>query len=183
MSLHEVSFEVVNHMPVSFAEMEIHDGTAGKQAANRSGSRRLLIALFYHHGTNANMSPPKGWKKREPIVPKPVFRAEREAPADIDPLKIEDIKRAACEYFDLTMIQLTSERRTLMNVRPRQIAMVMCKTFTGRSLPEIGRRFGNRDHTTVLHGIRRIESLCLTDWAVAYDVAHLEANLAKRFEP
>lgn len=184
MSLHEASFEAVKSVPVTFEDMAVKDGAAVKHAKNKASSRKLLMALFYHHGTNANMSPPKGWKKREPKpveAPKVTFRAEKDVAADIDPLKIEDIKREICEYFDITRMELVSPRRNVMSVRCRHIAMLMCKRFTGRSLPEIGRRLGGRDHSTILHGIRRIEELSKADWMIAYDVAHIEATLAKRF--
>lgn len=182
MSLLESSVDTVRHMPVSFEEMEMHDGSAAKHAANRAGSRKLLMALVYHHGTNANMSPPKGWVKREPEPPKVVFRSEKDIANDVDPLKVEEIKRQACSYFGISMLELINARRATVSVRPRQIAMLMCKRFTARSYPEIGRRFGGRDHTTVLHAIRRIEAMCKTDWLVAYDVAHLESSLGKGFQ-
>lgn len=190
MSLLESSVDVVRHMPVSFEEMEMHDGAAAKHAANRASSRKFLMALVYHHGTNANMSPPKGWKKREYVVvpkqePKIWFRVEEDVTADtneFEPLKIEDIKRDVCKYFGLNLMEIMNARRAIETTRPRQIAMLLCKRFTGRSLPEIGRRFGGRDHTTVLHAIRRIEAFCKSDWLVAYDVAHLEVSLARRFQ-
>jgi hypothetical protein len=184
MSLLDSSVDTVRQMPVSFEEMEMYDGAAVKHAANRTSTRKLLMALVYHHGTNANMSPPKGWVKREIVVepPKVVFRSEKDIANEIDPLKIEEIKRQACSYFGISMLELVNARRATVSVRPRQIAMLMCKRFTARSYPEIGRRFGGRDHTTVLHAIRRIESMCMTDWLIAYDVAHLEANLGKGFQ-
>lgn len=93
------------------------------------------------------------------------------------PPKIEDVVRAVCKYFDLTKSQLTSARRTAPVVYARQIAMYLCKYHTTKSYPEIGRRLGDRDHTTVLHGHRKVESMILKDAALAYDVAHLEAML------
>lgn len=191
MSLLDASVEAVRNLPVGFEQIEMHEGAAAaKHAANRSGSRLLLMALTYHHGTDANIRPPKGWVKREPAKPTPKevfdywFREDggKTAAPDIEPIKIEDIKRVVCRHFGLMMVELVSNRRSLETTRPRQIAMLLCKRFTGRSLPEIGRRFGGRDHTTVLNAIRRIESLAKTNWLLAYDLAHLEVSLAGRFQ-
>jgi chromosomal replication initiator protein len=62
-------------------------------------------------------------------------------------------------------------------VRPRQVAMYLAKTLTLRSLPEIGRRFGGRDHTTVLHAVRKIENLVSTDSALAEEIELLKRQL------
>lgn len=152
---------------------------------NLRASNNLLAALEYHHGTDANMRPPSGWRKRQ-VEPKVQVLAK----PDISPLpitadmglKVEDVKREVCKYFGLSQIELTSSRRGWETVRPRQIAMHLTKQFTGRSLTEIGRRFGKRDHTTVMSAIRRIKALCQTDWMIAYDVAHLEVSLSGRFQ-
>lgn len=72
-------------------------------------------------------------------------------------VKIEDIQRATALQFGLTKTDLLSQRRTKQIVGPRQIAMYLSKVMTVRSLPDIGRRFGGRDHTTVLHAVRKIE--------------------------
>jgi chromosomal replication initiator protein len=70
-----------------------------------------------------------------------------------------------------------SSRRTANVVRPRQIAMYLAKTLTLRSLPEIGRRFGGRDHTTVLHAVRKIEGLIGKDNALAAEIESLKSQL------
>jgi chromosomal replication initiator protein len=70
-----------------------------------------------------------------------------------------------------------SSRRTANVVRPRQIAMYLAKTLTLRSLPEIGRRFGGRDHTTVLHAVRKIETLVGKDTTTADEVELLKRLL------
>ena len=61
--------------------------------------------------------------------------------------------------------------------RPRQVAMYLCKQLTSRSLPEIGRRFGGRDHTTIMHGIRKIDELIAADAQLADDVQLLKRLL------
>lgn len=87
------------------------------------------------------------------------------------------IQDAAIKHFGLTRAEFFSERRTHDVVVPRQIAMYLAKIVTVRSLPEIGRRFGGKDHTTVLHSVQKIGRLIKTDWLIAYDVAHVEALL------
>ncbi|MCC2111136.1 MAG: chromosomal replication initiator protein DnaA, partial [Hyphomicrobiales bacterium] len=89
-------------------------------------------------------------------------------------VKIEDIQRAVAKHFNVSKADLLSSRRTRSVVRPRQIAMYLSKLLTPRSLPEIGRRFGGRDHTTVLHAVRKIEGLMGNDRSLADDVAFLK---------
>ncbi|WP_425349890.1 chromosomal replication initiator protein DnaA [Mangrovicella endophytica] len=72
-------------------------------------------------------------------------------------VRIEDILKFVSRHYNVTRTDILSSRRTRTIVRPRQIAMYLAKTMTPRSLPEIGRRFGGRDHTTVLHAVRKIE--------------------------
>lgn len=79
------------------------------------------------------------------------------------PVRIEDIQRIVAKHFNVSKQELLSARRTRTIVKPRQIAMYLAKTMTPRSLPEIGRRFGGRDHTTVLHAVRKIEGLIDND--------------------
>jgi chromosomal replication initiator protein len=74
-------------------------------------------------------------------------------------VRVEEILKLVSAHFNVTRADLLSARRTASVVRPRQIAMYLSKTLTLRSLPEIGRRFGGRDHTTVLHAVRKIEGL------------------------
>jgi chromosomal replication initiator protein len=72
-------------------------------------------------------------------------------------IKIEDILRIVSRHFAVSKQDILSQRRHRSVVRPRQIGMYLAKHLTSRSLPEIGRRFGDRDHTTVLHAIRKID--------------------------
>lgn len=78
-------------------------------------------------------------------------------------VRIEDIQRVVSQHYDVDRKELLSNRRTRKIVRPRQVAMYLSKHLTPRSLPEIGRRFGGRDHTTVLHAVRKVESLKAED--------------------
>lgn len=73
-------------------------------------------------------------------------------------LDIPGIQTAVCEYFSITKKDLLGKRRDQKVVRPRQIAMFLCKELTGASYPEIGGEFGGKDHTTVIHAVRKIEA-------------------------
>lgn len=92
-------------------------------------------------------------------------------------ITVDEIQKAAAEHFSLRQADLLSERRTRAIARPRQIAMYLCKQLTTRSYPDIGRRFGGRDHTTVLHGVRKIEELMPKDDQIARDVEALIRKL------
>ncbi|HEX7947514.1 MAG TPA: chromosomal replication initiator protein DnaA [Phenylobacterium sp.] len=82
---------------------------------------------------------------------------------------VDMIQKAVAEHYALKQADLISERRARAVARPRQVAMWLAKQITTRSLPDIGRRFGGRDHTTVLHAVRRIEALKADDPALARD--------------
>jgi chromosomal replication initiator protein len=82
---------------------------------------------------------------------------------------VDQIQKTVAEHYSLSQADLISERRARAVARPRQVAMWLAKQITTRSLPDIGRRFGGRDHTTVLHAVRRIEQLKAEDPAIARD--------------
>ena len=90
---------------------------------------------------------------------------------------IDEIQRRVAEHFNIRLSEMTSERRARAVARPRQVAMYLAKQLTTRSLPEIGRKFGGRDHTTVMHAVRKIEELALSDRALAEDVELLRRML------
>jgi chromosomal replication initiator protein len=92
---------------------------------------------------------------------------------------IEDIQRKTAEFYKLDVRDLHSKERSRRVARPRQIAMYLSRELTMRSLPEIGRRFGDRDHTTVLHACRRISELCSTDSVLRQEVDFLKQVLSK----
>ncbi len=92
-------------------------------------------------------------------------------------ITVDEIQKTVAEHFNLKQADLLSERRTRAIARPRQIAMYLCKQHTTRSYPDIGRRFGGRDHTTVLHGVRKIEELMPKDDQIARDVEALTRKL------
>ncbi|MFZ4604639.1 MAG: chromosomal replication initiator protein DnaA [Caulobacter sp.] len=92
-------------------------------------------------------------------------------------ITIDDIQKATSEHFGLRQADLVSERRNRSIARPRQAAMWLAKQLTTRSLPDIGRRFGGRDHTTVLHAVRRIEALKADDPQLSRDLEALTRKL------
>jgi len=90
---------------------------------------------------------------------------------------IEEIQRKVAEHYNIRLTDMSSARRARNVARPRQVAMYLAKQLTSRSLPEIGRRFGNRDHTTVMHAVSRISELMQADSAFAEDVELLRRML------
>ena len=92
-------------------------------------------------------------------------------------ITIDDIQRRVAEHYSIRMTDMFSARRARAVARPRQVAMFLAKQLTSRSLPEIGRRFGNRDHTTVMHAVSRITELMAEDRTLAEDVTLLRKLL------
>ncbi len=92
-------------------------------------------------------------------------------------VKIEDIQKLVASRYNVSRSDILSERRTAAVVKPRQIAMYLSKVLTLRSLPEIGRRFGGRDHTTVLHAVRKIEKAIGGDVSLSEEVELLKRML------
>ena len=92
-------------------------------------------------------------------------------------ITIDEIQKATAEHYNMKQVDLISERRNRAIARPRQAAMWLAKQLTTRSLPDIGRRFGGRDHTTVLHAVRRIEELKAADAQLARDLEVLTRKL------
>ena len=90
---------------------------------------------------------------------------------------IEEIQKVVVEHYGIRLADMSSSRRSRAIARPRQVAMYLAKILTPRSLPEIGKRFGNRDHTTVMHAVRQIEKLSAEDRALADDVEQLKRRL------
>jgi chromosomal replication initiator protein len=92
-------------------------------------------------------------------------------------LTIEEIQKKVAEHYNIRLSDMSSPRRARNVARPRQVAMYLAKQLTTRSLPEIGRRFGGRDHTTVMHAVSRIAELMQQDSAFAEDVELLRRML------
>ncbi len=92
-------------------------------------------------------------------------------------ITIEEIQRRVAEHYNMKLSEMSSERRARAVARPRQVAMYLAKQLTTRSLPEIGRKFGGRDHTTVMHAVRVIEELRQTDPGIGEDIELLRRLL------
>ncbi|MEC8668159.1 MAG: chromosomal replication initiator protein DnaA [Pseudomonadota bacterium] len=92
-------------------------------------------------------------------------------------ITVEEIQRKVAEHYNIRMSDLIGPKRVRTYARPRQVAMYLAKQLTSRSLPEIGRRFGGRDHTTVIHGVRRVEELKQQDGQIAEDIELLRRAL------
>ncbi|WP_299825940.1 chromosomal replication initiator protein DnaA [uncultured Roseobacter sp.] len=92
-------------------------------------------------------------------------------------ITVEEIQRKVSDHYNIRLSDMIGPKRLRSYARPRQVAMYLCKKMTSRSLPEIGRRFGGRDHTTVMHGVKRIEELKSQDGQIAEDLELLRRAL------
>jgi chromosomal replication initiator protein len=92
-------------------------------------------------------------------------------------ITIDEIQKKVAEHFNVRIADMHSARRARQVARPRQVAMYLAKQLTPRSLPEIGRKFGGRDHTTVIHAVKKIEELSAYDPAFKEDVELLRRLL------
>lgn len=157
--VHHASFDVPEEVLDYLARTITHNGRDLEGAINR---------LLAHSKLN-----------NQPVT---LEMAEREVrdlirPQEPKRIKIEDIQRVVARQYNVSRSDLLSSRRTANVVRPRQVAMYLAKTLTLRSLPEIGRRFGGRDHTTVLHAVRKIEALVAKDTTLSEEVESLKRQL------
>jgi chromosomal replication initiator protein len=157
--LHHPGFEVPGSVLIYIAKSVTHNGRDLEGALNRLLAHSKLTG--------------------QPVT---LEMAEREIrdlvrPQEPKRIKIEEIQRVVARQYNVSRADLLSSRRTANVVRPRQVAMYLAKQLTLRSLPEIGRRFGGRDHTTVLHAVRKIENLVSTDTALAEEIELLKRQL------
>ena len=90
---------------------------------------------------------------------------------------IEEIQRRVAEHYNIKLADMSSPRRARQVSRPRQIAMYLAKQLTTKSLPDIGRSFGGRDHTTVMHAVKKVEELATGDSSFAEDIDLLKRML------
>ena len=157
--LHHAGFDVPASVLVFIAKAVTHNGRDLEGALNRLLAHSKLTG--------------------QPVT---LEMAEREVRDLIRPqeprrVKIEEIQRVVARQYNVSRADLLSSRRTANVVRPRQVAMYLAKTLPLRSLPEIGRRFGGRDHTTVLHAVRKIENLVNNDISLAEEIELLKRQL------
>ena len=124
--------------------------------------------------------------KTKPEAPKPEPEVRvvyvQAAPVIESPVGVPltTILQAVCKYYGVTKADVVSHRRSAKVVRPRQVFMYLARELTPHSMPVISRLLGDRDHTTVLHGIRKIEKLRMVSPEVEYQVATLLENLTPR---
>jgi len=136
-----------------------------------NASPRDLIGIFTRLSTYADLTKkPVTLEVVEETVSHPAVAARKTS--------IEDIQRKTAEYYKLDIRDFHSPLRTRRVARPRQVAMYLSRELTMRSLPEIGRRFGGRDHTTVLHACRRVSALCQEDDKFRQEVEFLRSFLS-----
>ncbi|HCC24496.1 MAG TPA: chromosomal replication initiator protein DnaA, partial [Holosporales bacterium] len=90
---------------------------------------------------------------------------------------IDEIQKKVAEYYSIRVSDMHSPRRARAVARPRQVAMYLTKILTTRSLPEIGRKFGGRDHTTVLHAVKKVEELMAEEKTICEDIELLRRTL------
>ena len=156
---HHAGFDVPSPVLAFIAKQVTHNGRDLDGALNRLLAHNKLTGL--------------------PVTMDMAERAVRDLVRPQEPkrVKIEDIQRVVARQYNVSRADLLSSRRTANVVRPRQIAMYLAKTLTLRSLPEIGRRFGGRDHTTVLHAVRKIENLVGNDTTLAEEIELLKRLL------
>src|SRR3954466_5627757 len=156
---HHQGFDVPSPVLGFIAKQVTHNGRDLDGALNRLLAHNKLTGL--------------------PVTMDMAERAVRDLVRPQEPkrVKIEDIQRVVARQYNVSRADLLSSRRTANVVRPRQIAMYLAKTLTLRSLPEIGRRFGGRDHTPGLHAVRKIEGLVGNDGALAEELELLKRLL------
>lgn len=106
---------------------------------------------------------------------------EETEPRDPSPVSVRLIQSVVCDHFNVTRNELASHRRAKFITIPRQIAMYLCRSMTPLSFPTIARRFGDRDHSTIMFSYRKIERLLPGDPDMADDIAQITAVIeAKR---
>jgi chromosomal replication initiator protein len=157
--IHHPGFEVPTPVLAFIAKSVTHNGRDLEGAVNR---------LLAHNKLTG-----------QPVTLEMAEREMRDLirPAEPKRVRIEDIQRVVARQYNVSRADLLSSRRTANVVRPRQVAMYLAKVLTLRSLPEIGRRFGGRDHTTVLHAVRKIETLAGNDSVFADEIETLKRLL------
>ncbi len=145
------------------------------------------VLEFLAHRITSNIRELEGALNRlaahQKLVGRPItLEVTQEALADLlrssdRRITIEQIQRVVVEHFRIRMADMHSARRARAVARPRQIAMYLAKQLTPRSLPEIGKMFGGRDHTTVMHAVRRVDELRAADAAFNDDIENLRRLL------
>lgn len=128
----------------------------------------------------AVQQPPEPEPEPEPAEPEPIRPALPPRVMRTEHPPIDLIMDEVTWFYQVTKMEVISQRRQRAVVIPRHVAMYLCKNMTLRSFPEIGRRFGGRDHTTVMHALRSIEDKMQCDGDLAQEVATIRSRIEKR---
>jgi chromosomal replication initiator protein len=163
--------EFCRHKP----EVVLPESVLERIAEMEDASPREMIGVFTKLATYADLT-------KKPVTLETAEEAVGLRSAPGAKTSIEDIQRKTAEFYKLEVKDFHSPQRARRVARPRQVAMYLSRKLTTRSLPEIGRRFGGRDHTTVLHACRRIEALIVEDPLFRQEVDFLSQMLQRRGE-
>lgn len=165
-------------------ELETRVAILGKKAIERNITLPEEVAFFVANAVRSNVRELEGALHR--IIASSGFTGRpididlaREALRDLlvyreSRVNIENIQQTVAEYYKIRVADLLSKKRSRDIARPRQLAMAFAKEYTNMSLPQIGDRFGGRDHTTVLHACRKVEELLQTDSKIQEDHRNLQ---------
>ena len=173
----ETRLAILMHRAAEFTrlrpEVKIPEEVLERIADIEDASPREMIAIFTKLATYADLTKkPVTAEMADEAVGLRIVGAGAKT-------SIEDIQRKTAEFYKLDVKDFHSPQRARRVARPRQVAMYLSRKLTTRSLPEIGRRFGGRDHTTVLHACRRVEALCTEDPLFKQEVDFLSQMLSK----
>ena len=156
--------KVAQHLSNSFSRQEIADGVLEFLAHRISTNVRVLEgALTRLFAFSLLVGRPIDMDLTQDCLADVLRASSRK-------MTVDEIQRQVADYYNIKLSDIIGPKRTRTFARPRQVAMYLSKQLTARSIPEIGRQFGGRDHTTVIHGVRRIEELKTTNGQVADDL-------------
>jgi chromosomal replication initiator protein len=172
---YELRLGVLQHRVDSFAahnpDFQLEDGVLEFLASRITASIRVLEGAVMRLFAYADLVKQSVTMEQTQDVLGDLLRVSERK------LTIDEIMKVTCEHYSLRMSDMTSARRSRTVARPRQMAMYLAKKLTPRSYPEIGRKFGGRDHTTVLYAVRKIEELMIADDQIAEDAQLLQRKL------
>jgi chromosomal replication initiator protein len=152
--------------------LAVSDDVLDHIADSEENSPRDLVGAFNKVATYADLT-------KQPLTLEAARHILGQATVAAKKTSIEDIQRKTAEFYKLELRDFQSPQRSRRVARPRQVAMFLARELTMRSLPEIGKRFGGRDHTTVLHACRRIAALCEEDGTFKEEVNFLRSVLVR----
>lgn len=155
---------------------DIHHATPRQIAEHRAHiARRQRMNGSALRPEPAPVPPPP---KKVVMRPKPLwFRFADDCEQPERKITAADIKRAVADHFEVRVADIVSDRRDMVVIMPRQIGMYLTKQLTPLSYPQIGRQFGGRDHTTILHGVKKIARLLETDDRLAEVVSSISKQI------